>query len=97
MTGIGNPISKSSIAMICLAVVLICTCQPRSLTRFDNGSSMATVVGLDGLSMKRMPRTPRPASRLSSASVTLESTTAIARALAPSVASASSVQLLSVP
>ena len=66
--------------MICLAVVLICTCQPSSLTRFDSGSSMATVVGLVGLSMKRMPRTPSAASRLSSASVTLVSTTAMARA-----------------
>ena len=47
--------------------------------------------------LKRMPRTPWSASRFSSSSVTLVSTTATARALAPSWRRASSVQRLSVP
>ena len=95
--GEGSRCRRSAASTICLLSIWICTCQPRSLTRFDKGSSMSIVVAPDCTRLKRMPRMPRPFSRLSSASVTLVSTTATPRAVGPSLAIASRVQELSVP
>ena len=90
--GEGSRCRRSAVSTIWSPSIWIWTCQPRSLTRFDNGSSMSIVVARRLITrLKRMPRMPRPSSRLSSASVTLASTTATPRAVAPSLAIASRV------
>ena len=77
----------------------ICTCQPRSATRFASGSIMSidTAAERGSNTVKRMPRMPPSASVFSSASVTVGCTTATPRAFAARAARcASSVTRLSV-
>src|SRR4029434_9032666 len=75
----------------CSPSTLNCTCQPRSATRFDSGSTMSivTTAGAGSPRLKRMPRMPAPCSCFNSASVTVGWRTATPRAPGPSCAIAS--------
>ena len=89
---------RSSAATIWSAVMLICTCQPSTFTRFDKGSIISIEVGrfFGSVRENRIPRMPPSARRFNSASVTVGRITATPRALLPSRAIASKVTRLSV-